>query len=121
MACSANDTQLLLGGAGKIGVADVAGVIVDLEAHVARHAERGVERLARARAIRSALGSCAKIFEAGDAHELVNVGDDILPMLVKVAVDALFEQLIRRHLRQCGVLNHEVISISCCADPNHPV
>ena len=117
----ADDAQLLLGCSDKIDVADVAGIIVDLKAHIGCHGERGVKRLARARAVRSALGSCAKIFEAGNAHELVDVGDDILPMLVKVAIDVLLEQLIRRHLRQCVVLNHEVISISCCADQNHPV
>ena len=65
--------------------------------------------------------ACVKVLEAGDAHKPIDIGDDILPMLVKVTVDALLEQLVRRHLRQCCVLNHEVISISCCADPNHPV
>ena len=117
----ADDAQLLFGGSDKIGVSDVAGIVVNLEAHVARHGERGVERLARAGTVRRALGRCVKVLEAGDAHKPIDIGDDILPMLVKVTVDALLEQLVRRHLRQCCVLNHEVISISCCADQNHPV
>ena len=117
----ADDAQLLFGGSDKIGVADVAGIVMNLEAHVARHGERGVERLARAETVRRALGRCVKVLEAGDAHKPIDIGDDILPMLVKVTVDALLEQLVRRHLRQCCVLNHEVISISCCADQNHPV
>ena len=95
----ADDAQLLLGGSDKIGVADVAGIVVNLEAHVARHGERGVERLARAGTVRRALGRCAKVLEAGDAHKPIDIGDDILPMLVKVTIDALLEQLVRRHSR----------------------
>ena len=117
----ADDAQLLLGGSDKIGIADVAGIVVGLETHIGRHGERDIERLARAGAVRRALGGLAKILEAGDAHKLVDISDDIPPMLLEVAVDALLEQLVRRHFRQCCVLNHEVISISCCADPNHPV
>ena len=95
----ADDAQLLFGGSDKIGVADVAGVVVNLEAHVVRHGERGVESLARAGTVRRALGRCAKVLEAGDAHKPIDIGDDILPMLVKVTIDALLEQLVRRHSR----------------------
>ena len=88
----ADDAQLLFGGSDKIGVADVAGVVVNLEAHVVRHGERGGT-------VRRALGRCAKVLEAGDAHKPIDIGDDILPMLVKVTIDALLEQLVRRHSR----------------------
>ena len=88
----ADDADLAVGAAGQVGVADVALDVARPKPHALGHLERGGQRLARPGAVRRALGGLVQLLDAGDAHQRVDVGDDVVPMLVEVCVDLVVDQ-----------------------------
>ena len=83
----ADDAQLRVALAGEVGEPDVALGIVRLESHVGSHFKRGLQRLLRAGAERSAFGRLVRFLEAGDADERLDVFDHRLPIFLEIRVD----------------------------------
>ena len=95
----ADDTQLRVRFAGEIGVANIAFVVVRFEAHAFCQVKCRRQRRTRPGAVRCAFGGRAAVLEAGNAHQRIDVGDNLFPMRIKIFLNALFKQ------RFCGHLN----------------
>ena len=92
----ADSRKLLIAAARNIGNAHIALVIARLVAELLRNVERAIERITD-RAAKRRTGLCIGSNGHGRiAHQLLDIGDDILPDLVDILGNALLHLIHRR-------------------------
>ena len=85
----ANGRELLVTAARDIGNAHIALVVARLVAELLRNAERAIERITNRAAKRRARLRIGSNGYGRITHQLLDIGDDILPDLVDILSDAL--------------------------------
>ena len=92
----ADGRKLFVAAARDIGNAHITLVIARLVAELLRDAERAVERVMHRSAKRRAGLRIGRNRHGRITHQLLNIGDDILPDLVDILGDALLHLIHRR-------------------------
>ena len=85
----ANGRELLVAAAGNVGNAHIALVVARLVAELLRNAERAIERVTDRAAKRRAGLRIGRNCHGRITHQLLDIGDDILPDLVDILGNAL--------------------------------